>query len=40
VAESVNDLSEETQCQLKEKCRNFVEYSLAIHEIRDVKDIA
>jgi hypothetical protein len=28
------------QCQLKEKCKNFVAYSIAIDESTDVKNIA
>jgi hypothetical protein len=40
VAKHVNDLAGDTQCQLKEKCENFVKYSIAIDESTEVKDIA
>jgi hypothetical protein len=40
VAKCVNDLAGDIQCQLKEKCKNFVAYSIAIDESTDVKDIA
>jgi hypothetical protein len=36
----VNDLAGGIQCQLKEKCKNFMAYSIAIDESTDVKDIA
>jgi phosphopantetheinyl transferase (holo-ACP synthase) len=37
VAECVNDLAGDIQCQLKEKSKNFVAYSIAIDESTDVK---
>jgi hypothetical protein len=40
VTERVNDLAGDIQCQLKEKCKNFVAYSTAIDENTDVKNIA
>jgi hypothetical protein len=40
VAQRVNDLAGDIQCQLKEKFKNFVAYSIAIDESTDVKDIA
>jgi hypothetical protein len=40
VAERVNDLAGDIQCQLEEKCKNFVAYSIATDESRDIKDIA
>jgi hypothetical protein len=40
VAECVNDLAGDIQCQLKEKCKNFVVYSIAIDKSKDFKDIA
>jgi hypothetical protein len=40
VAERVNDLAGDTQCQLKEKCKHFVAYSIAIDKSTDIKDIA
>jgi hypothetical protein len=36
----VNDLAGDIQCQLKEKCKDFVAYSIAIDENTDVTDIA
>jgi hypothetical protein len=39
VAERVNDLAGDIQCQLKEKCKNVVPYSIAIDESTDVKVI-
>jgi hypothetical protein len=40
VADCVNDLAGDIQCQLKEKCKDFVAYSVAIDESIDVIDIA
>jgi hypothetical protein len=40
VAERVNDLAGDIQCQLKEKSKNFVVFSIAIDESTDVKNIA
>jgi hypothetical protein len=40
VADRVNDLAADIQCQLKEKCKDFVAYSIAIDESTDVTDIA
>jgi hypothetical protein len=40
VANRVNDLAAGIQCLLKEKCKNFMAYSIAINESADVKDIA
>jgi hypothetical protein len=40
VAERVNDLAGDIQCQLKEKSKYFVAYSIAIDDGTDVKDIA
>jgi hypothetical protein len=39
VAERVNDLAGDIQRQLKEKCKHFVAYSIAIDESTDVKVI-
>jgi phosphopantetheinyl transferase (holo-ACP synthase) len=39
VAERVNDLAGDIQCQLKENSKYFVAYSIAIDEGTDVKDI-
>jgi hypothetical protein len=39
VAERVNDLAGDMQCQLKETCKNFVAYYIATDESTDVKDI-
>jgi hypothetical protein len=36
----VNDLAGDIPCQLKEKCKNFVAYSIATDEGTDIKDIA
>jgi hypothetical protein len=36
----MNDLAGDIQCQLKEKCKDFVAYSIAIDESTDVTDIA
>jgi hypothetical protein len=36
----VNDLAGDIQCQPKEKCKDFVAYSIAIDESTDVTDIA
>jgi hypothetical protein len=35
----VNNSAGDIQCQLKEKCKNFVAYSIAVHETLDVTDI-
>jgi hypothetical protein len=40
VADRVNDLTGDRQCQLKEKCKDFVAYSIAIEESTDVTDVA
>jgi hypothetical protein len=40
VAVRVNDLAGDIQCQLKEKCKDFVAYSIAIDESTDVSGIA
>jgi hypothetical protein len=40
VAERVNDLAGDIQCELKEKCKNCMAYSIAMDESTDVKDIA
>jgi 16S rRNA G1207 methylase RsmC len=39
VTKRVSDWVDDTQSQLKEKCRNFVAYSTATDESTDVKDI-
>jgi hypothetical protein len=39
VVDRVNDLTGDIQCQLKEKCKDFVAYSVAIDESTDVTDI-
>jgi hypothetical protein len=36
----VNDLAGDIQCQLKEKCKDFVAYSIEINESTDITDIA
>jgi hypothetical protein len=36
----VNDFAGDIQCQLKEKYKHFVAYSIAINESTDVKHIA
>jgi hypothetical protein len=33
-------LAEDIQCQLKDRCKDFVAYSIAIDESTDVTDIA
>jgi hypothetical protein len=38
VADRVNDLAGDIQCQLKEKCKDFEAYSTAIDESTDVTD--
>jgi hypothetical protein len=40
IADRVNDLAGDIQCQLKEKCKDVVAYSIAIDESTDVTDIA
>jgi hypothetical protein len=40
VADRVNDLAGNIQCQFIEKCTDFVAYSIAIDESTDVTDIA
>jgi hypothetical protein len=40
VADRVNDLAGYKQCQIKEKCKDFVAYSIAIDESTDVTNIA
>jgi glycerol-3-phosphate dehydrogenase len=40
VAERVNDLAGDIQCQLEGKCKNVVAYSIATDESTDIKDIA
>jgi hypothetical protein len=40
IADRVNDLAGDIQCQLKEKYEYFVAYSVEIHENTDVTDIA
>jgi hypothetical protein len=40
VADRVIDLAGDIQCQLKEKCKDFVAYSIAIDESTDVTNIA
>jgi hypothetical protein len=35
----VNDLAGDIQCQLKEKCKHFVAYSVATDESTDVTDM-
>jgi hypothetical protein len=40
VADRVNDLEGDIQCQLKENCKDVVAYSIAIDESTDVTDIA
>jgi hypothetical protein len=40
VADRVNDFAGDIQRQLKEKCKYFVAYSIAIDESTDVTDIA
>jgi hypothetical protein len=40
VADHVNDLARDVQCQLKAKCKDFVTYSIAIDESTDDTDIA
>jgi hypothetical protein len=40
VANRVNDLAGYIQCQIKEKCKDFVAYSIATDESTDVTDIA
>jgi hypothetical protein len=40
VAEHVNEMEGDTECQLKEKCKNFVAYSTAIDDSTDAKDVA
>jgi hypothetical protein len=39
VAERVNDLSEDTECEREEKFKHLMEFSTVV-DIRDVKDIA
>jgi hypothetical protein len=39
-ADRVNDLAGDIQCQFKEKCKDFVVYSISIDESTDVADIA
>jgi hypothetical protein len=40
VADRVNYLAGCIQCQLKDRCKDFVEYSVEIYENTDVTDIA
>jgi hypothetical protein len=40
VAEHVNDLAGDRQCQLTERCTNFVGYSIPNDESTDIKDTA
>jgi hypothetical protein len=40
VAERANDLARDIQCQLKEKCKHFIAYSIVTDKGNDVKDIA
>jgi hypothetical protein len=38
-AECVNNLKRDIHCQFKEKCKDFVTYSVEIEESKDITDI-
>lgn len=40
IADHVNDMAGDMQCQLKDKCKDFVGYSIAIDESTDIAQLA